>query len=59
MVDNGARLVAIVASSAREKLDNFGILEIVMINWRRIEALVGLPGPFVYTASRSGLMKVT
>lgn len=59
VTDNGARLVAIVAGSAREKLDNFGILEIAMINWRRIESLLELPGPFVYTASRSGLTKVT
>ena len=58
VVDSGARLVAVVASSPNERLNNFGILEIVMINWRRIEALEQLPGPYVYTASRSGLTKV-
>jgi hypothetical protein len=58
VMDNGARLVAIVGRSAKEKLDNFAILEIFMINWRRIEPLLLLPGPFVYTASRTGLSKV-
>lgn len=58
VMDNGARLVAIVGASAKEKLDNFAILEIFMINWRRIEPLLDLPGPFVYTASRTTLSKV-
>jgi len=58
VVDSGARLVAIVASSPNERLNNFGILEIVMINWRRIDGIESLPGPYVYTASRSGLTKV-
>ena len=57
-MDNGARLVSIVGRSAKEKLDNFALLEIFMINWRRIEPLLLLPGPCVYTASRTGLSKV-
>ena len=55
---SGAGMVAIVASSPTEALNNFGILEIFMINWRKIEPLVGLPGPFIFTASRSTFARV-
>jgi hypothetical protein len=59
VMDHGARMVAIVASPAKAKLDNFDILEVFMVHWRKIEPLTALPGPFVYTVSRpSGLRKV-
>jgi hypothetical protein len=54
---HGAKVVTIVGPRD-EKLDTFRQLEITMINWRRIEALVDLPGPFIYQASRSGLTRI-
>jgi PIN like domain len=50
--DNGARMVALSGQDAKSTWHQ---LEIFMTHWRRIEALADLPGPFVYTASRSGL----
>jgi PIN like domain len=58
ILDSGAKVVTIVGSSAKERLDTFSQLEILMINWRGINELVDVPGPFVYTASRSGLTEV-
>ncbi len=58
VMDAGARMVAIVARSGKVHLNQFGILEVFMTNWRGIEPLLELPGPFIYTASQSGLTKV-
>ncbi len=33
-------------------------LEVVMTQWRRIEDLANLPGPFIYTATRTLLRKI-
>lgn len=48
--DSGARMVALSGEDARTK---WGQLELLMMRWRRIEALVAEPGPFIYLASRS------
>lgn len=50
VLEAGARHVAI---TSREPLNNFGILEVVMCQWRVIEALVDLPGPFIYGITRT------
>ncbi len=47
----GARMVAL---SGKEAKDNWTQLELVMTRWREIEGLQGLPGPFIYTATRTG-----
>jgi len=43
-----------VALSGKEAKDNWTQLELVMTRWREIEGLQGLPGPFIYTATRTG-----
>jgi hypothetical protein len=43
-----------VALSGKEAKDNWTQLELVMTRWREIEGLHGLPGPFIYTATRTG-----
>jgi hypothetical protein len=53
--DSGARMVAL---SGPEAGTTWAQLEIVMCQWRRIEALLADPGPFVYTATRSSLRRV-
>lgn len=52
---NGAKMVAL---SGREGQTKWTQLEIVMSNWRLIEARVPEPGPFIYRATRSGLNRV-
>ena len=51
----GAKLVAITSS---EDLNNFGLLEVVMCRWRDISGLVDLPGPFIYSATRTTFNKI-
>lgn len=52
---HGVRMVALAGSEA---VGTWEQLEVVMSQWRRIEALVDLPGPFIYTATRTALSKV-
>lgn len=52
VVDHGARMVALAARDANTVWTQ---LEVVMSQWRRIEKLVELPGPFIYRASRTAL----
>ena len=49
--DFGGRLVTLSSADARDKWTQ---LEVVMTQWRRIEALLEEPGPFVYTVTRVG-----
>lgn len=44
-----------VSLSAPDARSTFDQLEIVMCQWRRIEALLDVPGPFIYMATRSAL----
>lgn len=60
-----AERAALISASARhvtldagKQLDRWGQLEIVVTQWRAIERLVDLPGPWIYSASRSNLRKV-
>jgi hypothetical protein len=52
---HGAKMVALTGADAGS---TWLQLEIVMSQWRRIEALAGQPGPFISRATRSGLAKV-
>ncbi len=55
VMDNSAKLVALSSAEAGNK---WAQLEVVMSRWREIDALVELPGPFIYTATRSTLDEV-
>lgn len=52
---SGARPVTI---SSKEKLDNWHLLEVVMTQWRRIEGVAQLPGPFIYGATRTSFTEI-
>ena len=52
---HGAKMFAITTT---EKLSTWHLLEIVTINWRRMESLLGDPGPFIYAITRTGARKV-
>lgn len=53
--DNRARMVALSGADAR---NTWAQLEVVMTQWRRIEALLGEPAPFIYAATRTSLTKI-
>jgi hypothetical protein len=53
--DYGAKMVAL---SSRDAGSTWLQLEVVMSQWRRIEDLAEIDGPFIWRASRSGLAKV-
>jgi hypothetical protein len=53
--DSGARMVTLVSADAG---DTFHQLEVLMCQWRRIEALRERPGPFVVTVSRTALKEI-
>jgi PIN like domain len=48
--DNGARMIAL---ASREAGGTWAQLEVFFAQWRRIEATLDEPGPFIYTASRT------
>jgi hypothetical protein len=48
-----------VAQSGPEAVDTWAQLEIVMTQWRAIEPLADLGGPFIYTATRTTLRPVS
>lgn len=52
VVDHGARLVALAARDAKTVWTQ---LEVLMTQWRRIEKLLELPGPFIVRATRTRL----
>lgn len=53
--DNGARMVALSGPEAR---GTWAQLEVLMAQWRAVEALAVKPGPFIYTATRTRLRVV-
>lgn len=55
VIDNKARMVALSSAEAGTK---WGQLEVVMSCWREIEALDSQDGPFVFTATRTGLTEI-
>lgn len=52
---HGARMVVLSGPDARATFEQ---LEIVMCQWRRIETLLTVPGPLLYTATRTSLERV-
>lgn len=50
--EHSARMVALASKDAKTIWNQ---LEVLMIQWRRIEALTSQTGPFIYRASRSQL----
>ena len=52
VIQHRARLVVLSSVDARTVWDQ---LEVLMCQWRRIERLADLPGPFIYRASRTRL----
>jgi uncharacterized protein with PIN domain len=50
--DHGARMVTLASAEAKSVWLQ---LEVVMCQWRRIEGLLEQPGPFIYSATRTGL----
>ncbi len=55
VIEHDARLVVLTSTDAKTVWDQ---LEVLMTQWRRIERLHELPGPFIYRASRSQLEPV-
>lgn len=53
--DNDAKLFAIASD---EQLDVWRQLEILMCNWRAIDALAGNPGPFIYRVTRTSMTRI-
>jgi hypothetical protein len=56
LVDNGVKLVALSGPEAKGTWEQ---LHIVMRRWDDLEGLAELPGPFVYTATRTKLTKIS
>jgi hypothetical protein len=56
IVAHEARMIA-VASRARG-MNTWEHLEIVVSQWRAIESLADVPGPWIYRASRTSLVKI-
>ena len=53
--DHGARMVAL---SSADAIGTWAQLEVLLRQWRAIEALLALPAPLIRSASRSGLATV-
>jgi len=51
---HGARMITL---AGREAVNTFDQLEVLMCNWRAIERKLAEPGPFIYTATRTGALK--
>lgn len=54
--DNGARMVALAAKDA---IGTFAQLELLMIQWRRIEEKADEDGPYIYSATRTTFRRIT
>jgi hypothetical protein len=54
IVDHGARVITL---DARHALNKWSQLEIIVTQWRAIEALADHPGPWIYTVARTSRRK--
>ena len=52
---NAARMIALAGWDAG---DTFDQLEVLMCNWRLIERTLAEPGPFIYSATRTGGLRL-
>lgn len=50
-----ARMFAI---TSEESLDAWGLLEVVVTQWRRMEEVAEKPGPYIYAVTRSGVREI-
>ncbi|GGK72037.1 hypothetical protein Sme01_08590 [Sphaerisporangium melleum] len=50
-----ARMFAI---TAEESLDAWGLLEVVVTQWRHMEEAAEKPGPYIYAVTRSGIREI-
>jgi hypothetical protein len=50
-----AKMVALNQRNAQTK---WGQLEVFMTQWRRIEALISIPGPFIWRVSRTAVTSI-
>jgi hypothetical protein len=50
-----ARMFAI---TSREQLDKWGILEVVVSQWRAMERAAEEPGPYIYSVTRTSIEKL-
>jgi hypothetical protein len=55
IVENRGRMVAL---SSPDAATVWGQLEVFMTQWHRVEELTELSGPFIYTATRTSLVKI-
>jgi hypothetical protein len=53
--ENKAKMVALNQRDAQTK---WGQLEVFMTQWRRIEALIPVPGPFIWRVSRTAMTPI-
>lgn len=53
--DSGAKMINLASADAGT---TWAQLEVLMTQWRRIEALADRPGPFVYSVSRTSFREV-
>ena len=54
-ISSRARLFAITSD---EQLNNWGLLEVVVTQWRHMESAAEEPGPFIYSVTRTGLRRL-
>lgn len=47
-----------VALAGSEAIGTWEQLEVLFCQWRAIEALLAEPGPFIYSATRTGLRQL-
>ncbi len=55
VVASGARMFALTSA---EDLNQWGLLEVFMTQWRAIDTAAQLPGPYVYGVTRSQLRRL-
>jgi hypothetical protein len=55
VVASNARMFAI---TSREALNNWGLLEVVVSQWRALEHAAGAAGPYIYSLTRTSLTPI-
>ena len=53
--DNGGRMVALAGAEA---IGTWAQLEVLLSQWRRVEAQLARPGPFIYSVTRTKLREI-
>jgi hypothetical protein len=51
----GARMFAI---ASQENLDVWGLVEVVVTQWRDMERIAATPGPYIHAVTRTSLRKI-